>query len=146
MTLGRKGNSIIDFMNKVHKDDNDCWIWKGYIDKDGYGTFSYRSKEMRAHRWSYMHFVGSLDNNLTIDHICNVRACVNPKHLQQIPIKDNILRGSGPSARNAKKTHCRHGHAFADNNVVHDKKQRRCRECSRLSARKHYWKKKHENN
>lgn len=99
-------------------DPNGCWIWQGALDRDGYGQLKYRdqpnvpSTQMRAHRASYLAFVGPIMGDLTIDHLCRVRRCVNPTHLEAVTSRENILRGVSRSAVNARKTRCSEGHEF----------------------------------
>jgi hypothetical protein len=64
---------------------------------------------------------------LVLDHLCRVRNCVNPKHLEPVIERINFLRGVGASARNAKKTHCVRGHRLAGKNVRVFKDEKRYR-------------------
>jgi hypothetical protein len=74
--------------------------------------------------------VGPIPEGLTIDHLCRVRHCVNPAHLEAVSERVNILRGNGAGARNARKTHCVKGHAFTPDNLYRDYQgYRRCRRC-----------------
>ena len=57
------------FISKVKKED--CWLWLGVKDKDGYGTFVLRRKPRRAHRVSYEYFIGKIPINMQICHILN---------------------------------------------------------------------------
>ena len=60
-----------------------CWIWKGYTNKDGYGSFGGSGgKNVFAHRFSYLNMVGEIPSGLFIDHKCHNRACVAPHHLR----------------------------------------------------------------
>src|SRR5512144_125133 len=94
------------FWKKVEKrGDDECWEWKAYR-KDGYGLFAYYGAHIMAHRWSYERAHGPIPRHLTLDHLCRNRMCVNPAHLEVVTIRENTLRGFGPSANNARKTHC----------------------------------------
>jgi hypothetical protein len=72
-----------------------CWIWHGAITR-GYGTFRI-GKEVNgtalAHRLSYQWLVGPLPDGLELDHLCFVRCCVNPAHLEPVTHSINLERG-----------------------------------------------------
>ena len=94
------------FFQKVKKTDN-CWIWTAQKTK-GYGRFHQNSKvgDVMAHRFSYELEKGKIPDGLYLDHLCRNRGCVNPKHLEPVTNKENILRGNGLCAKNAKKKYC----------------------------------------
>jgi hypothetical protein len=71
------------FLNRVDA-FGDCWIWTGPLDRYGYGNFSVREKSAIAHRWLYSTLVGEVSPGLELDHLCYVRECVNPDHLQPV--------------------------------------------------------------
>src|SRR5437762_12127596 len=87
-----------------------CWIWVGLFANgrnQGYGRV-YRTY---AHRAIFKLLRGPIGPGLTLDHLCRMRWCVNPDHLAPVTNKENILRGMGFGAINARKTHCPRGHA-----------------------------------
>lgn len=101
-----------------------CWEWQKARLKSGYGriTIGSRTDGSRrttyAHRASYEEFVGVIPDDLTIDHLCRNRSCVNPEHLEAVTIHTNILRGDGVAAMNARKTECPQGHPYDDRNTM----------------------------
>lgn len=112
-----------------------CWLWRGDIANTGYGRVMVGPtvKDQRyAHRVSYEHFVGPIPVGLTIDHLCRVRACVNPAHLEAVTRGTNVLRGKTLSATHAAKTHCPAGHPYDAANTCHSGGSRICRACARL--------------
>lgn len=108
-----------------------CWFWQGYKTKGGYGTVYHAGRNnYLAHRWSYEHFIGPIPDGLHIDHLCGHRDCLNPFHMEPVTLTENVLRGSGRTAVNARKTHCKHGHEFTPENThVRAGGGRSCRTC-----------------
>ena len=118
--------SVDRFWSKVKK-TNDCWVWTGFIDVNGYGKFSYFSKTIFAHRFSKS-MVEKLDDKKEIDHLCRNRACVNPKHLEQVSHLVNVMRSPIAAASvNRKKTLCKNGHKLVPKP---NGKGRYCKPCS----------------
>ena len=72
-----------------------CWLWTAAL-KNGYGriTMMNPKRKTAAHRVSYEAFVGPIPEGLTLDHLCRVRCCVNPAHLEPVTMRENIMRGT----------------------------------------------------
>lgn len=103
------------FWSKVERlGVDECWPWKAGKIPGGYGAvWDKRIDNNRlAHRTAYEMLVGPVPDGLEIDHLCRNRACVNPNHMEVVTAKENVLRGIGISAQNARKTHCKNGHPF----------------------------------
>lgn len=83
------------FWSKVAEAPADaCWIWLGQKNLHGYGQFWNGQLTVRAHRWSYEHMRAEIaPYGLPLDHLCNVRACVNPFHLEPVSWGVNMRRG-----------------------------------------------------
>jgi hypothetical protein len=112
----------------------ECWIWHG--SKVGsrntdcfYGQFWASKKTWLAHRVSYEHFNGPIPDGWTVDHLCRTTLCVNPAHLQAVTLRENIMRGTGQTAIDSRKTHCPQGHLLERLN----EKRRFCRTCHHAS-------------
>ncbi len=126
------------FWSKVQKTDT-CWLWTAALNGDGYGRFGGGDRKVyQAHRWIYEQEVGPIPPGLTIDHLCRVHACVRPSHLEAVSRTENVLRGEGPTAINARKTHCANGHAFTEENTLNNHGNRGCRACYRAAGARYY--------
>jgi len=113
-----------------------CWDWQKYVAPHGYGEIVYMGEKWNVHRLAWEMFRGPIEPGLTIDHLCRNRRCLNPDHLEPVSMKENLARGISPSALNAKKTHCAHGHPLSGINLRIKGAERVCIECSRISWRK----------
>lgn len=125
------------FFAHVTEDPGGCWLFDKTNDK-GYSSFTVNRAPVEGHRWCYIFLIGDVPVGLTLDHLCRVRACVNPWHLDVVPHRINILRGVGPAAVNARKTQCVSGHPFTSSNTyVSDDGKRQCRTCRARRARQY---------
>lgn len=94
-----------------------CWLWTKKLNPAGYGQFYAGVIYQRgsagktyAHRYAYELMVGPIPQGYDIDHLCRVRNCVRPDHLEAVTHRENMLRGDTIAARMAARTHCNHGH------------------------------------
>lgn len=111
-----------------------CWQWMGNINSEGYGRLIHERRRRMAHVWSYELFIGPIPEGKQLDHLCRNPACVNPDHLEPVTRKENILRGVGASAINARKQYCPKGHALLGQNLSGTVGHRRCRKCHNRDA------------
>lgn len=112
----------------------ECWEWTGARDYQGYGIVE-NSPWRFSHRMFYHIEHRGLSEKLEIDHLCRNRSCCNPAHLEAVTHAENTLRGIGPTAINAKKTHCAKGHEFtSDNTIFRNGGGRRCRACNNANV------------
>lgn len=126
------------FWSKVERTES-CWLWIGSRNPSGYGILSIRSAPGRrtcvgAHRVAWELLVGPIAKGLEIDHLCRVRHCVNPAHLEPVTRQENMRRGE-----RATRSHCIRGHALSGANLyVSPGGQRGCRTCRRSAYRAWY--------
>ncbi len=114
-----------------------CWLWTSVISRESYGLFYFgprrRQRQKLAHVMSYEMAVGPKPVGLILDHLCRVRACVRPTHLEAVTDRVNILRGVSVSARNARKERCLRGHEFEPQRT--NRGQRICKTCINMKER-----------
>jgi hypothetical protein len=115
-------------------DDRGCWRWQASKLPTGYGRISIaggRPRVQAAHRVAYEVFVGPIPDGLEIDHLCRVRDCINPQHLEPVTFLEN--------QRRRRSEVCRRGHPLSGDNLLVDRfSTRRCATCHRYWA--HYGK------
>lgn len=137
MTFTKRIDPAVRFGRKYLPLDDGCWLWIGSTAGHGYGEFYDGQRKVPAHRWAYEHFIGPIPDGLQLDHLCRVRPCVNPEHLEPVTQAENIRRGA------AVITHCPQGHPYDEANTCRPTRgngnERQCRTCARerMRARKH---------
>lgn len=125
--------------------DTGCWQdGARKVKRSGYSGVSVGGRHFFLHRYVYEIRVGPIGEGLELDHTCRNRACCNPAHLEPVTGRVNTLRNSGPTARNASKTHCDKGHALFGSNLYTRTSEggRRCRTCNAADARRYRARKK----
>lgn len=101
------------FWSRVEIAQTGCWLWRGTVKPDGYGlTHDFtRKSSIHAHRWSYEFLKSDIPKGFELDHLCNVRTCVNPAHLEIVTHAENVKRAA------ANRSHCRNGHLLSPENI-----------------------------
>jgi hypothetical protein len=109
-----------------------CLIWTGWTNLKGYGTTKIAGHTTTAHRAAWVIANGAVPDGYTVDHLCRVRNCINPDHLEAVPHRVNCHRS--PLTRqsiNAAKTECKRGHPFDERNTYrYPDGRRECRTCN----------------
>lgn len=108
--MGRlRENEYERFCRYVYKEDSfSHWLWQGAINPTGYGQF-WLDGPILAHRAAWLMFRGPIPDGLEIDHLCRVRSCVYPIHLEPVTTAEN--------ARRRRLTKCGNGHPYTDENT-----------------------------
>lgn len=131
--------------------ENNCLVWKNTLTDGGYGrldmprSLGMEKKYFLAHRLAYNLTRGNLPEDLTLDHLCRNRACINPAHLEPVTHKENTLRGKGFSAQFAKRDACVNGHPFTEENIYKWRGARICKACRRINSLNYRRKKEGQN-
>lgn len=108
---------------RIKVDENGCWRWQLCLNSAGYAKATINQKSWLVHRFSFVSTHGPVPEGLVLDHLCRVRDCVNPDHLEPVTRGENVLRGDTIASRNASKTHCIRGHLLPPDRI--------CRACGR---------------
>lgn len=112
------------FWSKVDPCRTDgCALWVGAT-RRGYGELHVKDGLLAAHHF----LVGKPPEGLQYDHLCRVRACVWPEHLEAVTSRENTRRGHG----HGSETHCPSGHPYDESNTYRGPDgARRCRACNK---------------
>lgn len=115
-----------------------CWLWKLPGGAGGYGAFYLNGRTQTAHRAVYQLEISEIPKGLVVDHLCRVRNCVRPTHLEAVTVKENNRRArvweTGAAIQRAK-THCPHRHPYAGDNLrICKDGKRACRACARRNS------------
>jgi hypothetical protein len=103
-----------------------CWLWPGALDTSGYGCIKGDDGRTRTvHRLVYESLVGPVPPGMYLDHLCRVRHCANPDHLEPVTPSENRRRGNWDS--------CKRGHLLDRFTGG----QRTCSRCARDRSLRH---------
>lgn len=111
--------------------DTGCWLWTGGCFPAGYGSISVNDQTYLVHVLVYRGMVGDIPDNHDIDHVCRVRNCCRPDHIEAVTRAENIHRAQRPT--------CKKGHPYTPDNTGFVKGkpyQRVCRICSAEKMRR----------
>lgn len=111
-----------------------CWLWTGAVSSTGYGSVGIAGRTHNAHRVAYESATGPIPAGLQLDHLCRVRRCIRPDHLEPVTPGENTRRGY-----RAQVTECPNGHPYDEANTYRKpgggRVCRRCRNATSERAR-----------
>lgn len=110
-----------------------CWLWTSTLNDDGYGTTA-PNPEKFAHRGVYHRLLGPVPEGMELDHLCRVRRCVNPDHLEPVAQAKNKGRAHGwKFGPTGEALTCGRGHDLTTSGAFYvppgDSARRECRAC-----------------
>jgi hypothetical protein len=114
-----------------HTRRSDCVIWFGAVNTKGYPCVNVDGRSQLAHRLAYEDAVGPIPDGYTIDHLCRVRNCVNPDHLEVVTVAENNRRKRTIAGLQIGGE-CIRGHQITELTAYrHPRGHIECRECRR---------------
>lgn len=132
-------------LSRLMIDPSGCLLWTGARNDDGYGQIGTTLdngewRTLYSHRLMYEMFVGPIPAGHQIDHLCRVRHCAAPAHLEAVTQRENLLRGNGPAGEHSRQTHCLNNHEFTEASTYRSATDgsRQCRACRRDRQRARY--------
>ena len=123
--MGRPRIPLAERMEKytVPEPMSGCWLWTGALTYDGYGYIGTRPlgagrriTNIRAHRLAYELRFGPIPDGLVIDHLCRVRCCVNPDHMEAVTQQENLWRS--PLVGGGAMLACAFGHEWTKESTL----------------------------
>lgn len=130
--------TIAERLARRTRAEGECIIWTGALQTNGYGSMGNgQGGSMLVHRAAWEIANGPIPGDLTIDHLCRVKACVNPAHMELVTRGENSRRGR------AAQEACAHGHPLSGDNLrlqirEDGRTYRICIACSRRYLRESY--------
>lgn len=129
------------FWSKVLINEAGCWIWTACKNTCGYASCRVEGKTKTAHRVFFKCLAGEIPEGLHLDHLCRVRNCVNPHHLEHVTPKENTRRGEVGGTFYRNKTSCPLGHLYTEENTYIRSTPsglgRNCRVCGKINAQRY---------
>jgi hypothetical protein len=150
MARGQKAPMIDRVWDKIEYDPNGgCWLWSGALDDAGYARImrgvhpddGHRPHNCLAYRVIYEELIAPVPPGLELDHLCRVRCCVNPAHLEAVTHAENIARGQWQPNLNKQKIACDRGHPYVEGSFEAYDGRRKCMICNKMTCLDRYYKK-----
>lgn len=118
------GDTVEEKLLNFREIKDGCWLWTRATSDTGYGSLRLDGTTHNVHKLAYELWVGPVPAELQLDHLCRVRRCFNPAHLEPVTQEENLLRGV------AAKVTCKRGHPRTPENLsVRSSGRLRCKLC-----------------
>lgn len=112
-----------------------CWYWVGGSNGEGYGQLSIDGRSRSVHRLLYEASIAKIPDGKELNHLCEIKCCCNPAHLEAVTHAENMLYSSRKRTwvhnSAANQTHCKHGHPLSGSNLRMACGKRRCVICNK---------------
>lgn len=93
ITVRKTWSSMLEKMEHyLEADENGCLIWQLSLTPQGYGRVVWKRKHYQVHRYYWLALGREIPKGLELDHLCRVRACANPEHLEPVTHAENMRR------------------------------------------------------
>lgn len=126
-------------------DLGNCWIWLGAVVEGRYGRFNIANGlQLPAHAVAYALDGGVTPADRELDHLCLVKQCVRPSHLEPVAHVENLRRADVAYGIRTAVTHCPQNHEYTQENTRLYRGRRNCRACARIKERARRLRKKRE--
>lgn len=134
MSREKPGTPILTrLLRRVVKVEPGCWLWTGSKSR-GYGNITVNNQSYWCHRLAYQEMVGPIPEGHHVHHSCANPLCLNPDHLIAVSEHEHYTTLHDAGRFHRSKTHCRHGHAYNQQNTrIQKDGQRTCRICERVN-------------
>lgn len=118
-----------------------CLLWTAAKNDCGYPVVRLGGRNQYAHRIAFQMARGSIPEGFKLDHLCRVANCINPQHLEAVTKRENLMRSTCVSAKNAAKLCCPKGHSLTGENLIPwflERGKHVCRTCKNERERLRY--------
>lgn len=117
-----------NILERLEYRDDGCIVYTGALTRAGYGNVWAEGRMQLVHRVTYVWATLEDITGLDVDHLCRVRACCNPEHLEAVPHGENMRR--------SRKDVCGKGHPM-DGQYTDSKRGvlRVCKTCRNQTSR-----------
>ena len=129
----RLNRSELARIQRLIKNEDECWIWQGPKTPNGYGKHKAGpgKSDRVIHRIVWEHFNDrEIGEGLQLDHLCRNRLCCNPQHFEEVTGSENTKR---QDHANRRKTTCPKGHEYTEDNTrITPAGKRVCKTCDKI--------------